>query len=411
MTTYDLVIVGGGIVGASVAWQLRQAWPNAEMLLIDKEAALAHHQSSRSSGVIHAGIYYQPGSLKARFCREGVAAVLWFAKEYGIPFEQCGKLLVATDDLEVARMEALFARARENGIEADLLDGAALAETEPRIAGKGAILSPTTGITDYTAITRTYARLFQGNRGAVQLGVAVRDLREDAEGVTIATDGPDIQTRYLVVCGGLQADRLAAMMGLADDFRIVPFRGEYYVLGSDKNDIVKHLIYPIPDPALPFLGVHLTRTIDGRVTLGPNAVFSLAREAYDANQPSLRDLAASFSWGGFWRLAAKYRASAFSELRSSLSKTHYLKLCQRYCPDLRLGDLNPHPTGIRAQAVSRGGELIHDFIVKSSKRSLHVCNAPSPAATSSMPIGRHILETANERLGLGLDLAPPVWRV
>lgn len=406
---HDVVIIGGGIVGTSVAWQLRNAWPTADLLLIEKEDRLAHHQSSRSSGVIHAGVYYQPGSLKAQFCRDGVRAVLWFAKEYGIPFDQCGKLIVATTPQEHERMTALFARARDNGIVVELLDADGLREREPRITGMGAICSPSTGITDYQAITETYARLFEGNHGAIRTGGAVRDVIEDDEGIRIVTDGPDVRTRYVIVCGGLQADRLAAMMGLAEDFRIIPFRGEYYALGEDKNDIVNHLIYPVPDPALPFLGVHLTRMIDGGVTLGPNAVFSLSRETYASNVPSMRDLASSLSWGGTWKLGAKYAASAIDELRSSLSRRRYLGLCQKYCPELTLDDLNPHPTGIRAQAVSRDGELIHDFIIKSSKRSLHVCNAPSPAATSSMPIGRHILEQANERFGLDLALAPPAW--
>lgn len=407
---HDVVIIGGGIVGASVAWQLRTAWPTADMLMLEKENALAQHQSNRSSGVIHAGIYYQPGSLKAKFCREGVKAVLWFAKQYGIPYEQCGKLVVATDTPELDRMNALFERAKLNGIAVELLDEPALREREPRIVGKGAILSPSTGITDYHAFAETYARLFKGNHGAIKTDTKVRGLAEEPDGIRIITDGPDIRTRFVIVCGGLQADRLAAMMDLADDFRIVPFRGEYFALGADKNDIVNHLIYPVPDPALPFLGVHLTRMIDGRVTLGPNAVFSLAREAYDWNGPSIRDLASSLSWGGTWKLGAKYAASAIDELRSSLSRRRYLELCRKYCPELVLNDLNPHPTGIRAQAVSPDGELIHDFIVKSSKRSLHVCNAPSPAATSSMPIGRHIIEQANERFDLGLTLGAPPWQ-
>lgn len=409
MTVHDVVIIGGGIVGTSVAWQLRNVWPKADMLLIEKESEVAFHQSRRSSGVVHAGIYYQPGSLKATFCREGVKADLWFAKEYGIPLEQCGKLVVATDDFELERMHALFDRARENGIDVEKLDAVDLKEREPRITGKGAILSPTTGITDYLAFSRTYAHLFEGNHGNIRTGTTVHDLVEEADEIRIVTNGPDIRTRFVIVCGGLQADRLAGMMGLADDFRVVPFRGEYFALGPDKNDIVNHLIYPVPDPALPFLGVHLTRMIDGGVTLGPNAVFSLAREAYSGNYPSFRDLTSSLCWGGTWRLGAKYASSAIGELRSSLSRRRYLDLCRKYCPELALSDLNPHPTGIRAQAVSRDGDLIHDFIIKSSKRSLHVCNAPSPAATSSMPIGRHIIEQANERFDLGIDLGKPVW--
>ncbi|MEQ8665589.1 MAG: L-2-hydroxyglutarate oxidase [Rhodospirillales bacterium] len=411
MNIYDIVIIGGGIVGTSVAWQLRQAWPTSEILLIDKEDAVARHQTGRNSGVIHAGLYYQPGSMKARFCREGVAASIWLSKEYGIRFEQCGKLVVATHDDEMNRLGAIFENSKTNGIQVEMLDKAAFRELEPRITGVGAILSPSTGIADYAGINRCYAKQFEGNRGEILFNTEVRDLVEDMDAITIVTDGAEIRTRYLIVCAGLQADRLAGMMGLADDFRIIPFRGEYYSLGPEKNDIVQHLIYPVPNPGLPFLGVHLTRMIEGNVTLGPNAVFSLAREAYDANRLSIRDFLSSVSWGGFWKLAATYPTHGVKEFYNSISKRRYLSLCQRYCPELTLEDMHPHRTGIRAQAVDRNGVMIHDFMIKSSKRAVHVCNAPSPAATSSLPIGRHILGVANETFDLGLDLAPPPWPV
>jgi len=407
---HDVAVIGGGIVGSSVAWQLKQAWPAADMVLIEKEDRIAAHQSSRSSGVIHAGLYYQPGSMKARFCREGVGATVWFSREHGIPFEQCGKLVVATDDAELERMKALFERSRENGIEVELLYRSAMIEREPRIAGVGAILSPTTGIAYYEKIAGKMAELFAAAGGEVRLGTRVHDLVERADGITVVIDGTEIRTKRLIVCGGLQSDRLAAMMGMADDFRVVPFRGEYYRLGDDKSDIVKHLIYPVPDPRLPFLGVHLTRMIGGAVTLGPNAVFSLARESYEANRPSIRDLASALGYPGLWRLAAKFAPSAIVEARSSLSAAYYLERCRKYCPELTVADLHPWPTGIRAQALSRDGTMIHDFLVKSSKRALHICNAPSPAATSSMPIGRHIVGLANETFDLGLTLGAPPWQ-
>ena len=409
MNTYDIVIIGGGIVGTSVAWQLRQAWPSADMLLIDKEDAVARHQTGRNSGVIHAGLYYQPGSMKARFCREGVAASIWLSKEYGIRYEQCGKLVVATQDDEMHRLRAIFENSKINGIQVEMLDKSAFREREPRITGVGAILSPSTGIADYAGINQCYAKQFEGNRGEILFGTEVRDLVEDPDAITIVTDNAEIRTRYLIVCAGLQADRLAGMMGLADDFRIIPFRGEYYSLGPDKNDIVKHLIYPVPNPGLPFLGVHLTRMIAGNVTLGPNAVFSLARESYEANRLSMRDFVSSVSWGGLWKLAAKYPTHGFKEFYNSISKRRYLSLCQRYCPELTLGDLHPYRTGIRAQAVARNGVMIHDFVMKSSKRAVHICNAPSPAATSSLPIGRHIISVANETFDLDLELKAPPW--
>ncbi len=407
---HDVAIIGGGIVGASVAWQLKQASPDADVILIEKENRIAAHQTGRNSGVIHAGLYYQPGSMKAAFCRAGVPATVWFSREHDIPFEQCGKLVVATDAAELERMKALFARSQENGIRAEMIGEARLRELEPRIAGTGAILSPTTGIADYEKIALKMADMFTEAGGELLLGVTVRDLREERDGVVVSTDRSDIRARHLIVCGGLQADRLAAMMGLADDFRILPFRGEYYMLGDDKVDIVKHLIYPVPNPRLPFLGVHLTRMIRGGVTLGPNAVFSLAREHYDANRPGFRDLASALGYSGLWRLAAKYAGSAFVEARSSVSPSYYLERCRKYCPELALDDLKPYPTGIRAMAVTRDGTMIHDFLIKSSKRALHVCNAPSPAATSAMPIGRHIVEQANDMFGLDLDLDRPIWR-
>ena len=398
---YDYVIIGGGIVGLSTAWQLKRRLPDRSVLVIEKEGAVARHQSGHNSGVIHAGVYYQPGSLKARFCREGVEATIRFCQENNVAYEQCGKLIVATDAAEVARMKALFERCHENGIAAEWLGPEALAEREPRIAGTGAILAPTTGIADYPGVARAMARRFEALGGEIRLNTQVTGLRETAGAVIVGTGGDAIEARHLIVCGGLMADRLARMMGLDVDFRIVPFRGEYFRLPPDKNNIVRHLIYPVPDPAMPFLGVHLTRMIDGSVTVGPNAVLSLARERYGKGAVSPRDVAAMASYGGFWRLMAKNFAFGAAEMRNSLSKRRYLERCRKYCPELELGDLGAYPAGIRAMAVSRDGTMIHDFVFGDTPRSIHVCNAPSPAATSSIPIGGYILDKIVERFESG----------
>lgn len=394
---HDYAIIGGGIVGLSTAWQLKQRLPDRSVVVIEKEAEVARHQTGHNSGVIHAGVYYQPGSLKARFCREGVEATIRFCEENGVAWEQCGKLLVATDTAELERMEKLLDRCRENGIQCTRLSADELREREPRIAGVGAIHVPATGITDYPGIARAMARRFEAAGGEVRLNAPVAAIRETADAVVVAAGGDEITARRLVVCGGVMADRLAAMMGLDAGFRVVPFRGEYYRLPDTKNDVVRHLIYPIPDPALPFLGVHLTRMIDGSVTVGPNAVLAFAREGYAKGSVDLRDVAAMFGYGGFWRVIGRNFRSGLAEMRDSLSKRGYLERCRKYCPELTVDDLLDHPAGIRAQAVAPDGTLIHDFLFAESARSLHVCNAPSPAATSAIPIGAHIVGKVTER--------------
>ena len=400
-SVYDYVIIGGGIVGLSTAWQLKRRLPDRSVLVIEKEAGVARHQTGHSSGVIHAGVYYQPGSMKARFCREGVEATIRFCQENDVAYQQCGKLIVATDAAEYTRMRALFERCHENRIAAEWLGAEALAEREPRIAGAGAILVRSTGIADFPGVARAMARLFETLGGEIRLNTRVTGLRETPDAVIVGAGGDAIEARRLVVCGGLMADRLARMMGLDVDFRIVPFRGEYFRLPPAKNDIVRHLIYPVPDPAMPFLGVHLTRLIDGGVTVGPNAVLSLARERYAKGAVSPRDVAAMACYGGFWRLMAKNLAFGVAEMRNSLSKRRYLERCRKYCPELELDDLGPYPAGIRAMAVARDGAMIHDFVFGETPRSIHVCNAPSPAATSSIPIGGHILDKIVERFEKG----------
>jgi (S)-2-hydroxyglutarate dehydrogenase len=388
----DVLIVGGGIVGASTAMQLTERYPGLSVLLLEKEASLAAHQSGHNSGVIHAGVYYAPGSLKAEFCRRGAAATYEFARRQGVRVERCGKLIVATNDIEVQRLNALYLRCKQNRLEPELLGEAALHEIEPRISGRAAIRVATSGIADYPAMTAAMARIAQERGAQIVLNRRVEALHEDENGITVETSGGRFRTRYAIVCAGLMADRLAKMCKIDLDFRIVPFRGEYYRLPASKNDIVKHLIYPVPDPALPFLGVHLTRMIGGYVTVGPNAVLALAREGYRWRDIDVRDLSSMAAFPGFWRMLRQHGASGLTELRDSLWKQGYLELCRRYCPELELDDLQPHPAGVRAQAVMADGTMVHDFLIRSSRRSLHVCNAPSPAATSALPIGEYLVE-------------------
>lgn len=399
---YDYLIIGGGIVGVSTAWQLKQRHPEKTVLLLEKETVFARHQTGHNSGVIHAGVYYAPGSLKAQFCKEGVAATIDFCKAQGIPYEQCGKLLVATNPIEHERMLALYERCKTNGISVELIDQARLRILEPDIVGSGAILVHDTGIVNYQQVTTAMAQCLKQSGGEVRLGREVVALREEADKITadVVCNGErkQVHCRYLITCSGLMADRTTRMLNIPVDFQIIPFRGEYYRLRAEHNQIVKHLIYPIPDPELPFLGVHLTRMIDGTVTVGPNAVQGWKREGYGRINVSLKDIRDMVLFGGFWRvLKANFRVGLIETL-NAWWKPGYLKTVQKYCPKLRLRDLEPYPAGIRAQAVMRDGTLVHDFLFAESPRSLHVCNAPSPAATSAIPIGRYICDKLDTKL-------------
>jgi len=389
---YDYLIVGGGIVGLSTAWQLQQQCLDKRIGLLEKESSFAQHQTGHNSGVIHAGVYYAPGSLKAEFCREGVEKTIAFCQENDIKYDQCGKLLVATNELEHERMLALYERCHQNQLDVELLDAEQLKIREPNIQGLGAILVKTTGIVDYRQVCNKMAERFCELGGKTLLSTEVTGMEESSEEITVNTNQGTLHCRYLICCSGLMADRLTRMLDIETDFQIVPFRGEYYRLPSDKNDIVNHLIYPIPDPELPFLGVHLTRMIDGSVTVGPNAVQGWKREGYGRINVSLRDVWDMLCFPGFWRVLKQHIGTGIIETKNSLWKPGYLKLVQKYCPSVKVKDLQPYPAGIRAQAVMRDGTLVHDFLFAESPRSLHVCNAPSPAATSAIPIGRHIIE-------------------
>ena len=394
---HDYLIIGGGIVGLSTAWQLQQRKPDSSILLLEKESELAKHQTGRNSGVIHAGIYYTPGSLKAKFCKAGVETTMAFCRQHEIPVEQCGKLIVASNEDEHVRMLELFERAHDNGLDVELLDAAELRHREPNIVGIGAIFLRTTGIADYAAITKEFARQFKKLGGEVRLNSVVTNLQESSEAVTVTlADGHVIEARYLMACGGLMADRLATMQGIDIDFQIIPFRGEYYQLPPEKNDIVKHLIYPVPNPELPFLGIHLTRMIDGSVTVGPNALQGWKREGYGRINISFRDIFAMISFPGFWNALRRNFRTGLREIRNSIWKRGYLKQIHKYCPSITLDDLHPYPTGVRAMAVKRDGTMVDDFLLIETPRSLHVCNAPSPAATSAIPIGSYICDLVSQ---------------
>lgn len=402
MSDYDVILIGGGIVGIATAWKLQQRFTDAKILVLEKEAALAAHQTGHNSGVIHAGVYYTPGSLKADFCKRGAAMTVAFCREHGLPYLQCGKLLVATDDVEMERMAALEQRCRRNGIELERLDQPGLKQREPHITGMGALWVPATGITDYRAVAAAMADHFKRLGGHIRIGRRVLSLKEDAGTVSVRTDREAYKGSFLIACAGLMADRLVRMMqlDLDVDFRIIPFRGEYYCLPAKHNRIVNHLIYPIPDPDLPFLGVHLTRMIDGSVTVGPNAVLGFKREGYGTINIDLRDTLDMIRYPGFWRTIGRHLDSGVAELRDSFYKPGYLRRVRKYCPQLTTADLLDYPAGIRAQAVKRDGSLVHDFLFAKSARSLHVCNAPSPAATSAMPIAEYLCREAAALFGL-----------
>ncbi|TDF85636.1 L-2-hydroxyglutarate oxidase [Pseudomonas sp. H9] len=389
---YDYCIIGGGIVGLATAMALLERQPGASLLILEKEASLAKHQTGHNSGVIHAGIYYAPGSLKADLCKRGAEATKAFCTEHKIKFDVCGKLLVASTPLEVQRMQALYERSQQNGLKVERLDAAELQRREPNIVGLGGLFLDATGIVDYKQVCQAMARVIQAAGGEVHLSTTVRAIVESADAVTISSDDKVWQARQLVACAGLQSDRLAALAGVKIDHQIIPFRGEYFRLPASKNDIVNHLIYPIPDPELPFLGVHLTRMIDGSVTVGPNAVLGLGRENYKKFSVNWRDVAEYARFPGFWKTIWANLGSGTTEMKNSLFKGGYLEQCRKYCPSLNIEDLLPYEAGIRAQAVMRDGTLVHDFLFAETPRMVHVCNAPSPAATSAIPIGQMIAD-------------------
>ena len=393
---FDYVVLGGGIVGVSTALSLITKHPDKRILLIEKERSFAQHQTGHNSGVIHAGVYYEPGSLKAKFCREGLKETINFCSLHQIPYQQCGKLLVATNDIELRRMKELYERCKSNDIEVEILNKKTLNEIEPNISGIGALLVKSTGIVNYKLITEKMSQQFESLGGRFLLNTKIINLKEDEDKIQIITSNEIFSSRYLVCCAGLMADRIAKLLKIKINFQIVPFRGEYFKLPEKHNNLVKHLIYPIPDPSLPFLGVHLTKMIDGSITVGPNAVLGFKREGYSQFNFSLKDSFQLLTFKGFHKVLMKNFKSGLYEMKNSIFKKGYLKEVQKYSPLIKLSDLQPYPAGIRAQAVLDDGTLVHDFLFAESRRSIHVCNAPSPAATSAIPIGKYITDKATE---------------
>ncbi|MFF2852508.1 L-2-hydroxyglutarate oxidase [Streptomyces sp. NPDC058001] len=387
----DVLVIGGGIVGLSTAYAITRAAPGTRVAVLEKEPGPALHQTGRNSGVIHSGVYYRPGSLKARYAVKGAAEMVKFCAEYDIPHAVTGKLIVATDRSELPRLHALVQRGRENGIPVRELGRAQLAEHEPEVRGLAAIHVGTTGICDYAAVAR---RLAEASGADLHYGAeVVRIDRRPTRGVAVLTaDGTVVRGRVLVNCAGLHCDRIARLTGDEPGMRIIPFRGEYYELA--RPELVRGLVYPVPDPAFPFLGVHLTRGIHGGVHVGPNAVPALAREGYGWGTVRPGDVAGTLAWPGAWRMAREHWRYGGGELRRSVSKGAFTRAVRKLLPAVTSGDLVAADAGVRAQAVLRDGSLVDDFLVREGARAVHVLNAPSPAATASLPIGREVARRA-----------------
>jgi L-2-hydroxyglutarate oxidase len=394
----DVLVVGGGIVGLASARALQIRLPGARVTVLEKEAALAAHQTGRNSGVIHSGIYYKPGSHKARNCREGKRLLEEFCAEEGIPFERCGKVIVATREDELPRLQALEERGRANGVRCRRVGPERLRELEPEAAGIAALHVPETGIVDYVEVCERLALRVERAGGRVLTGARVLRLEQAPPGVRARTTAGEFAARFAVNCAGLHNDRLARGSGARPAGRIVPFRGEYYELTPDAARLCRNLIYPVPDPAFPFLGVHFTRMIGGGVECGPNAVLALAREGYDWRTVSLRDCAEVLGYPGFWRLAWRHGRTGLGEVWRSWSKAAFTRALQRLIPAVRAEHLRRAPAGVRAQMLQPDGGLVDDFLFAEQERVLHVLNAPSPAATSSLAIGDAVAEKAAARL-------------
>ncbi|MFC9319198.1 L-2-hydroxyglutarate oxidase [Streptomyces nigra] len=387
----DVLVVGGGIVGLATAYAVTRAAPGTRVTVLEKEPGPARHQTGRNSGVIHSGVYYRPGSLKARYAVGGAAEMVKFCAEYGVAHAVTGKLIVATGREELPRLHALAQRGRENGIAVRELGGAQIAEHEPEVRGLAALHVPTTGVCDFTGVAR---RLAEASGAEIRYGAHVERVdRRPSLGVAVRTTRGDIvRGRVLVNCAGLHCDELARLTGDDPEARIVPFRGEYYTLR--RPELVRGLVYPVPDPAFPFLGVHLTRGIDDGVHIGPNAVPALAREGYGWGVVRPRELGTTLAWPGAWRMARRHWRYGAGELRRSLSKAAFTDAVRRLLPAVEPEDLEPAAAGVRAQAVLRDGSLVDDFLIREGPRAVHVLNAPSPAATASLPIGREVARRA-----------------
>ncbi len=389
---HDYAIIGGGIIGAAVALTLTERHPGADLVLIEKETGWGRHQTGRNSGVIHSGIYYPAGSLKAALCREGGDALVAFCEQHGIPCRRTGKVIVATHEREVPALDGLADRGRANGLAVRRITAEEVCEIEPHVRCLAGVAVPSAGIVDFARVCGKYVELAERNGAQLELGRGVDEIRAVSGGYRLRAGGDEIACRYVINCAGLESDRVAIMSGVDPRARIVPFRGEYFELRKDRRHLVNHLVYPVPDPSFPFLGVHLTRSIDGAVHAGPNAVLALKREGYRKTDLDLRDLAGVLGYPGFWRLAARHWATGIGEVIRSASKRAFVRSVQALIPEVRADDLVPCTSGVRAQALWPDGRLVDDFLLVEGPNALHVCNAPSPAATASLAIARVIVE-------------------
>ena len=395
---YDIAIVGGGIVGLATANALLDSNPASRIILLEAETQLATHQTGHNSGVIHSGLYYKPGSLKARFCAEGRDAMYRFCSEHGVPHERCGKIVVATSEDELPRLEELHRRGTENGLQGmKWLTPEEMREYEPNVSGIRGLWVSETGIVDYKSVARVYAKILQSRGGELRTATRVIGCVRDGSELRIQTISGEIRSKGLVNCGGLQSDRIARLCGLDPGLRIVPFRGEYYQLKPERASLVRNLIYPVPDPRFPFLGVHFTRMIGGGVEAGPNAVLAFKREGYRKSDVSMKDIADLVGYGGFWKMSRRNWKMGMAEVWRSYSKHAFVTALQRLIPALKHEDVIPGGSGVRAQAVDVNGGMLDDFHVVRAPNMIHVLNAPSPAATSSLRIGREIASMAIEQ--------------
>jgi L-2-hydroxyglutarate oxidase len=393
--TYDFTVIGGGVVGLATAARLVAQYPNKQVLLLEKEDSWAAHQTGRNSGVIHSGIYYKPGSLKAKLAREGNRSIVEFCQRHSIAVDICGKLIVATEPAELPLLDRLYERGLANGLQVRRLSPEAAREIEPHVNCIAALQVPSTGIVSYRQVCSALAGEISAAGGRVELATKVTGFRDGASATTVQTTKGDFSSKYVVNCTGLHCDRIArkdpTAAGLGS-LKIVPFRGEYYELRPDKRYLVKHLIYPVPNPDFPFLGVHFTRMIDGSIHAGPNAVLSLKREGYHRTSFDARDSFETLGFPGFWRLAAKHWKEGFQEVVRSFSKAAFVRSLQKLVPEIQEADVIPSAAGVRAQALKEDGQLVDDFLIVNGKRTIHVCNAPSPAATASLEIAANIVD-------------------
>jgi len=390
METCDVVVVGAGIVGLATAYHLRQNYPGKTLLVIEKENAVAQHQTGHNSGVMHAGIYYKPGSLKATNCREGKKAMEAFCTQHGVAYERCGKVIVATHADELPRLEDLLKRGQANGVDCEMIGRERLRELEPHCAGTKAIHVRETGIVDYRQVCQKLTALLREGGHRVLTGTQVTGIKERTDDVLVTTNQGEFAGRYVVNCAGLYSDRVARLSGLDPGVKIVPFRGEYFKVGHEAEHFCRNLIYPVPDPRFPFLGVHFTRMISGEVECGPNAVLAFAREGYRKTDFRLSELIETLTYPGFLKLSSRYWRTGMGEMWRSLSKSAFVKALQRLVPEITSGQLSPAPAGVRAQAVGPDGAQLDDFAFSETPRLVHVLNAPSPAATASLSIGKFI---------------------